>query len=190
VHEVVTAAMAHTREERIPSAGDLADRIEAALVALGAAATHALPEPSSLGAGAAPASSRRPSTAQTSSALATNAGIRARRASPWLAIAAAAGVVALGGVGIWLKLSYRPAAATGAAPSQATSVGAPAPPVAGPPVVSAAAPTATASESAAAPAQAAPSASASAAPASHFRPLPGKGGTTKKGAAKDPVLGF
>jgi len=41
VYELVKATMAHARDDRIPSAAALADRIEATLVALGASATHA-----------------------------------------------------------------------------------------------------------------------------------------------------
>ncbi len=123
VLDLVKAAMAHERDARLPSAAALAERIEAAMVALGASTTHALPDPASLGAGATPPSSRRISGAQTSSALATNARIRAaRRSSPWLAVAVALGVVAAGGAGLWLKLEGSRSAAAPALPPESASV--------------------------------------------------------------------
>ncbi len=132
VLDLVKATMVRDRDARIPSAAALAERIEATLVALGASPTHALPDPASLGAGGgAPASHRRTSGAQTSSALATNAGNRARRASPWLT-ALALGSLSIGLAAaffvVWLKLKPPPgppspvaAAVTGEAPSPVPS---------------------------------------------------------------------
>ncbi len=88
VHELVKATMAHERDNRIPSAAILADRIEATIVALGAnphapAARPGLPQRQRHPRPAHPA-------AQTSSALATNAGPpRSPRLDSAFAIAAA-----------------------------------------------------------------------------------------------------
>jgi serine/threonine-protein kinase len=116
VLDLVKAAMAHDRDTRIATAAALAQRIEATLVALGTSAALPLRDPAALGAPLVPASVRRASAAQTSSALATSAGIRPRRASPWLAVGAAVGVLALGGAGIGVKLVTSRRVATGAPP--------------------------------------------------------------------------
>jgi len=168
VHELVKATMAHERDNRVPSAAVLADRIEATLTALGASTTHPLPDPASITGTGVPGA-RNPAS-QTASALATAAGLRARRASSWIVIAAATLVIAVVGAVAWFKLGApKPAAATRPPPSAApaASEAPPAPPVAPPasavvPIVtpavdSSAAPSASASATAAA--SAAPSAS-------------------------------
>jgi serine/threonine-protein kinase len=164
VHELVKATMAHERDNRIPSAAILADRIEATLAALGAAPTHPLPDPASISGNGAPGA-RNPAS-QTASALATAAGLRARRSSSWVVIAAATLVIALVGAFAWFKLGIpKPAVATTPPPpsaAPAASEATPALPAA--PPASAAAPTVTpavdssATPSASASATAAPSA--------------------------------
>jgi eukaryotic-like serine/threonine-protein kinase len=188
VLELVKAAMAHDRDNRIPTAAALADRIEAALTALGASTSHPLPDPASLGAdGAAP--SARPAAGQTSSALATNAGLRGhrvKRASPWLAVVIALGVVALGGVGLWIKLrpaAPRVAASGSTSASPASSAPPPAvPSSAAPPEVSAAPPV----ETTPPPVISAAPVFSARGPGIKARPTP----STKAGPTKDPVFGF
>jgi eukaryotic-like serine/threonine-protein kinase len=194
VLELVKAAMAHERDSRIQSAAVLADRIEATIAVLGASATHPLPDPASLMGTGAP-SAPRSTTAQTSSALATNAGLRARRASSWLLGAVAMSIVLLlGAAGLWWKVGrLKPRVATGA-PSGTPVVSATVAPVAPPPsgVASAApAPTTSAQAPAASETPAAVPASASAAPASSVRTPSRKGKPgPKKDGSKDPTFGI
>jgi serine/threonine-protein kinase len=184
VIELVKAAMKRDRDQRVPTAAALADRIEHTLAALGASPAHPLPDPASV-VGSGVTGPRAGPLAQTASALATSARLRARKATPWVGLAA--GVVVTGGVIAAIKLipATRSAVpATASAPSASV-----APP---PPLASAAqepAPTASASASAAGDAPPLPASSASSAPASRpavpasrspgvKRPLP----TKKKGA--------
>jgi serine/threonine-protein kinase len=99
VLELVKATMMHDRDQRIPAAVALAERIEATLAALGASPAIALPDPSTLGkAGLTASGSMRKAVSQRMM-------VRTRRRSPWLAIGLTAGVVALlGGGGVLLKL--------------------------------------------------------------------------------------
>jgi serine/threonine-protein kinase len=122
VLEVVRAAMVHDREGRLPTGNALAERIETALVALGASRTHALPDPASLvGVGAEARTAR--AGAETATALSTATRLRSRRTSPWVALGAAF-VFALGGLGAWFMFGR-----AGPAPASAASaVAVPAPP--------------------------------------------------------------
>jgi serine/threonine-protein kinase len=185
VLEVVRAAMVHDRDGRLQTGTALADRIEGALASLGAARSHALPDPASLVGTGVPRSAR--AGAQTASALSTSARQRSRRASPWVA-AGAIGMLSLGGLGAWLALGRtrtptEPPAAAATAPSPPPP--APPAPTAAPTGAPTAAPTGAPTEAAAtaAPAVSAPPtdvpASASAPAAPHAPKNPGK--STPKG---------
>ena len=108
VLDLVKAAMAHERDQRVASANALADKVEATLAALGAAPTLALPDPAALG-----SASITGARAARSSASA-RAIIRTRRASGWRsAMLAFSAVLVVGGGGIGLKLyTQRARAAT------------------------------------------------------------------------------
>jgi serine/threonine-protein kinase len=123
VLELVKATMTHDRDLRIPNAAALADRIEATLAALGASRTLVCPDPAALGAGL-PMGPRHGSASQTSSALSTNANLKVKRSGPWLAVGAGAVVLALGSVGIGLKLraSRAVTAAAAGAPTAVETV--------------------------------------------------------------------
>jgi len=149
VLELVKAAMARDRDARLPSAAALAERISATLVALGVSAGHALPDPSSLAGVSGPRSQRRISGAQTSSALATNAGRRGRGGSPWRTVAIIAAITVLGGVItfalVWFKAPASPPRPAAALSSVSSAAEAPttapvSPPLAAPLVASSAAP--------------------------------------------------
>ena len=153
VLDLVKATMMRDRDERIQSAPALADRIEETLVALGASRTHLLTDPASLGpdgppAGAGHAHARgHGSAAQTSSALSTNANLRAARRTPRLAVVVTASVLTVGGVAIMLQVRAARARALGAtagATAATTAVTPPTAPLPGP-SLTAVAPSATAS---------------------------------------------
>jgi eukaryotic-like serine/threonine-protein kinase len=198
VYDLVAAAMMHDRDQRLPSAAVLADRVEATLTALGAATGHALPDPSAIPAGAPPSSR---ATARTSSALATNARARAARPMrPWQ-IGLVAGVllaVVAGGllVVVTQVSARREAAAAQAAAAQPTAASAPSAEAPDPlPTASAmAAPTASVTAAPTASATVAPTASVTVAPAVSAR-APALKGTGKKSSKdpkdpKDPTFGF
>jgi hypothetical protein len=184
VLELVKAAMRREREQRVPSAALLAERIEQTLAALGVSPAHPVPDPAMI-AGTGPAAGRA-GLVQTASALATSARLRARRASPWMGLAVA--VVVLAGAAVaaikLLPSKGRPVATTAAAPTATAAP--PASASASAPAATAPAPPASASaEASADPASPSPETSTSArglAP----RALPGvkkpPAGTKKKGA--------
>ncbi|APR85510.1 Serine/threonine-protein kinase pkn3 [Minicystis rosea] len=200
VLELVKATMMHDREQRIPSAIALAERIEATLAALGASPNIALPDPASLGRGSAPTTA-----SQTARAAASQrAVLRTRRVSR-LAVAgiATTTVLVAGGAALAVLKPWSPASpptvAVTATPSStagaAPSVTASAVPAgsAAPADTASAAPTVTASAApieSAAPADTAPLPTAHV-PASAARsPSSGK---AQKGAAKTKnkgVLGY
>ena len=115
VLELVKATMTHDRDARIPTAIALAERIEATLAALGVSRTQVLPDPAALGVGGSPAGGRHGKAAQTSSALSTNANLRARRRGPRIALVVAVSVLALGSAAVVLKVRASRAGALAAA---------------------------------------------------------------------------
>ncbi len=127
VLELVKAAMVRDRDARIPSAAALAERIEATLTALGVSPSHALPDPASLAGTGAPRSQRRTSGAQTSSALATNAG-RSRASSPWRTVGILAAVLLFAGVATLALIRLRGVVAAPSAVAVVTMGGAEGPP--------------------------------------------------------------
>jgi hypothetical protein len=186
VLELVKATMAHDRDNRIPSAAALADRIETTLATLGASATYPLPDPASLMGTGAP-SAPRSTTAQTSSALATNAGLRARRGSWRVGAAALFVVLLLGGAGLWWKLGRGKRVVAAAPPSDVPSAAA-APSSAAPPAVASAAPTGSAKATAASEAPGALPTSTSTTDAGRVPPRKGKPVPPKKEGGKDPPV--
>jgi serine/threonine protein kinase len=119
--ELVNAAMAHNRDERIASAAALGDRVEATLAALGASKSLLVPDPAHLHENSIPGGRR--AGAQTAAGLTTNTRRAARRPSPWLGVAAASALLLAGGG--WLAVRFltggaRPAAPTLAATAPAT----------------------------------------------------------------------
>ena len=167
VLELVKAAMRRDRDQRVPTAAALAERIEQTLAALGASPAQPLPDPATL-AGTGTTGVRPAALAQTALALATSARLRARRASPWVGLAA--GVLVVGGAitGIALlpaKGRRAVATTTSSAPSAVVVPPAPSASAAEAPA------SASASASEAAPPPPEPSTSASAASAARALPV-------------------